>query len=567
MTARIRVLEKSVAERIAAGEVVDRPASVVKELIENSLDAGATRITIDVEGAGSTLIRVSDNGAGIHPDDLPLAVERFATSKVRTADDLLAVNTLGFRGEALPSIAAVSHIEIASAVEDGVGRRLQTTGGQTPSLDRVGIPAGTTVSVRQLFFNTPARRKFLKSASREFALIADVVTRAALAHPAVAFRLVHEGKDVLRYAEGTLADRVAGVLGAEASGKTVALRHESPGVNLTGWVGRPELARAGRRQQYVYVNRRPVSNRVVTAAVEQAYRQLVPEGRFPLFILFVDLPHHRVDINIHPRKMEVRFDDDHRVFASVERVTREALLQAGLVRSIAAVPLLDTVPGAWPRVEGFTLDTESVTAVREERAVPVDGTGPLPAMRLLGQISGTYLLAQSSDGLIIIDQHAAHERVLYERLLRLRAGGASAGQVLVAPLAVELDAWQVPLLEKHRVELEQVGFAVEEFGERTVLLRAVPQIASRSPAALLTDMLAELAEDGVTSGSTTLLERLTISTACHSAIRAGDPLTMDQMVALVQDLAKTEDPYTCFHGRPTLIQVPRSSIERWFLRR
>ncbi|MGH2349223.1 MAG: DNA mismatch repair endonuclease MutL, partial [bacterium] len=383
---RIRVLDKAVAERIAAGEVVDRPASVVKELIENSLDAGATRVSIEIEGGGIALIRVGDDGTGIHPDDLPLAVERFATSKVTTAEDLLAIRTLGFRGEALPSIAAVSHLEIVSAVGDGSGRRLRVSGGDTPAVDSVGARAGTTVTVRQLFYNTPARRKFLKSPSREFALITEVVNRAALANPAVAFRLAHEGKDVLRYAAGSLDDRVAAVLGGETFAGMVAFRHESAGVNLTGWVGRPELARAGRRQQYLYVNRRPVTNRVMASAVEQAYQQLLPGGRFPLFVLFADFPLDRLDVNIHPRKMEVRFDDDHRVFGVVARAIRGALLEAQLVRTIEHADVLH--PTEATMGQGLSLEGDGVVGVREDLPAPVDGTGTLPPMRLLGQVYG-----------------------------------------------------------------------------------------------------------------------------------------------------------------------------------
>jgi DNA mismatch repair protein MutL len=563
-TGRIHVLDKAVAERIAAGEVVDRPASVVKELIENSLDAGASRINVEIEGGGIELIRVGDDGTGIHPDDVPLAVERFATSKVATAEDLLAIRTLGFRGEALPSIAAVSHLEIVTAAGTEPGRRLRMSGGASPAVESVGAPAGTTVTVRQLFFNTPARRKFLKSPSREFALITEVVNRVALANPAVAFRLAHEGKDILRYAAGTLEDRVAAVLGGETFAGMIAFQHASAAANLTGWVGRPELARAGRRQQYLYVNRRPVANRVMAGAVEQAYQQLLPAGRFPLVVLFADFPVDRLDINIHPRKMEVRFDDDHRVFGVVTRATRAALLDAQLVRSIDHAIVHYPMEGSIGR--GLSLGGDGV-GVREDLPAAVDETGPLPAMRLLGQVYGTYLLAQSADGLLVIDQHAAHERVLYERLLSQRAAGAATGQILVTPIPVELDAWQIPLLRAHREALELLGYTYEEFGERTLLLRMVPQIASRAPAAVLKDLLTELAETDQTQTTGTLVERLTIGTACHSAIRAGDVLTMEQMVALVQDLGKTDDPYTCFHGRPTLVSVPLTQLDRWFLRR
>jgi DNA mismatch repair protein MutL len=559
---RIRVLDRTVAERIAAGEVVERPASVVKELLENSLDAGAARIEVEIETAGSALIRVSDNGSGIHPEDLALAVERFATSKVRTADDLQAIRTLGFRGEALPSIAAVSHFEIVSALQDGAGHRLKIAGGKPAARDSLGAPVGTTVTVRQLFFNTPARRKFLKSAGREFALIADTVNRAAMANPAVAFRLVHDGKDVLTYAAGTLADRIAAVVGADTFAALIPFEHHAAGATITGWLGRPEVARAGRRHQYLYVNQRPVNSRIIAGAVEQAYRQLLPDERFPLFVIFVELTPDRVDINIHPRKLDVRFDDDQRVFGVVARTARDALLQAHLIRAV------DRSAVEYPSgtTTGLALDADGV-AVREDAGVAVDGTGPFPAMRLLGQVYRTYVLAQSAEGLIVIDQHAAHERILYERLLKQRAAGGTVGQILVTPIPVELDPWQIALLTSHRDEIEQLGFAFDEFGDRTLLLRAAPQIAARSPAVLLKDLLTELAETDQTQAATSLLERLTIGTACHSAIRAGDALTTEQMVALIHDLSTADDPYTCFHGRPTLVSVPLTQLDRWFLRR
>lgn len=560
---RIHVLPQIVADRIAAGEVVERPAAVVKELVENALDARATQIVVEIEGAGSTLIRVSDNGTGIHPEDLRLAVQRFATSKIADSADLVAIASLGFRGEALPSIAAVSQLEITSATTGAPSaRRIRVNGGEVEAEHDTGGPEGTVVSVRHLFFNTPARRKFLKSPAREFALVVDAVNRLAFARPAVAFRLAHEGEEVLRYPAGGEADRAAAVLGEPVITRSIPIQQRAGDVRLRGWLGKPDLARPTRRQQFVFVNGRPVHSRLIGGAVEQAYQQIVPAGRFPVYALLVDLPPHRVDVNVHPRKLEVRFDDDHQIFGAIAHGVREALRTSQLIRAIepVAIPL-----GGMPA----ELDLGGVAVSAGGVAEPVvAAAGRLPAMRLLGQLHRTYLLAQGDGGLIVIDQHAAHERVLYERLLRTRRAGLSTGQGLVTPQPITLGPEEWAALEAHRGALLALGFELEPFGERTVLIRGIPQIAaSGSAAQLLRDLLAEAVEGHRLAASRDLLERLTITTACRTAIRAGDPLTAEQMVHLLRDLAATEDPFTCFHGRPTMVTLTLEQVDRWFLRR
>ncbi len=564
---RIRILDHAVADRIAAGEVVERPASVVKELVENSLDAAATQVVIEIAGAGIDLVRVADNGTGIDPDDLPLAVQRFATSKITSADDLREIQSFGFRGEALPSIAAVSLLEIASAVPGrDAGRMLRLEGGVMVRDESTGMASGTVVTVRQLFFNTPARRKFLKSAAREFALIVDTVNRLALAHPQVSFRLVHEDADVARYTAGREEDRVAAVLGDESYGHLIAFSEEAGGLRVGGWLGRPELAKGSRRQQYLFVNRRPVHSRMLGSAVEQAYQQLLPGGKFPAYVVFLDTPPTRVDVNVHPRKLEVRFDDDHGVFQAAMRAARAGLRGATLIRTVNGSPVeASAPPGAAP---GTLAIGEMLPALDAVLPVEVPATGRLPAVRVLGQLHRTYLLAESAEGLIVIDQHAAHERVLYERLLKMRARGVANGQLQAVPTSVSLSADMFEVFTAHHHLLTQLGFSLEPFGERTVLVRAVPQVAAQTPPQrLLSELLAELAEGERTTSAQALLERLTIMTACHTAIRAGDSLDRDHMAALVRDLAQTDDPFTCFHGRPTLVRLPLPQVERWFLRK
>lgn len=560
---RIRVLDQAVAERIAAGEVVERPASVVKELIENSLDATAREIVIEVAAAGAELIRVSDDGTGITADDLPLAVQRFATSKIETSDDLHAIRTFGFRGEALPSIAAVSHLEITSTVSGAQsGRRLRLAGGIVIGDESAGAPEGTTVEVRELFFNTPARRKFLKSSAREFSLIVDMINRLALVHPEVAFRLIQGANEIVRYPPGTAEDRLAFVLGAEAYERLIRVQDRTEDVAITGWLGRPELARSTRTHQYVFVNRRSVHSRVIAGAIEQAYQQLLPGDHFPLFVVMLELPPRRVDVNIHPRKLEVRFDDEHRVFGMVLKAAKAALRTAQLIRPVdsSARPTTGT-PGT------LGLDTMSAAATVLP-AVEVAAVGRLPAMRLLGQLHATYLVAQSDGGLILIDQHAAHERILYERLLRLRKQPVAYQQGLVTPVSCELTTEEATILAAYTSALDEVGFIVEPFGDRTVLIRAVPPTGLKTaPARLLRNLLAELVDNERGRAAQSVLERLTIATACHTAIKAGDALSGEQIAALLRDLAATEDPFTCFHGRPTMVTVPLAQLERWFYRK
>ncbi len=561
---RIRVLDQSVADRIAAGEVVERPASVVKELVENSLDAGARTITVEVLGAGSGLIRVSDDGAGMNPEDAALAVRRFATSKIAVAEDLERIVTYGFRGEALPSIAAVSRLWLVTrpaAAE--AGTQVEIEGGGPPRIGAAGTAPGTVVSVESLFFNTPARRKFLKSPAREFALMAETVQRLALAAPAVTVRLRHEGRETFAYPAADPEERLAQVLGRDLAATMVPLRGESRGLTLSGWTVRPEGARPGRPTEYLFVNRRPTQSRLLFRAALAGYAELLPVGLAPVVVLLLEIPPDAVDVNIHPRKLEVRFGDEHRVFALVQRAVREALLQRGAVR-------------AAPELAAAVLPAHLATAIAEPglryattagaQLPPLQGEGGrrLPALRPIGQILRTYLVAEAPDGLVLIDQHAAHERILYERLLR-GAGASGAAQALTAPVPVDLSAEEVGVLDEFLPASARLGFALEPFGGSTLLVRAVPAALSRqAPDRLLHRALGALLEP---RNGDDALANVAIATACHTAVRAGDPLTQAEMSALLSDLEGTEDPFTCFHGRPTMVWVSRPTLERWFLRR
>jgi DNA mismatch repair protein MutL len=558
-----------VAERIAAGEVVERPASVVKELIENSLDAGARTVTVEIEGAGLRRIRVIDDGSGIDDQDIGAAFQRFATSKIQSVDDLETIASYGFRGEALPSIAAVARVTLTTrTVEAGAATRAVVHGGVPGSPTVHGAPAGTAVDVESLFFNTPARLKFLKSPAREQALVAQVVQHAAMAHPEVEFRFFVDGRETARWPAATAAGRIAELLGAGPLDELIVVGGAVPQGRATGWLARPERARPNRLGQHVFVNRRPIQSALVRRAVEQGYAQLLPGGRFPVFALFLEVDAASVDVNIHPRKLEVRFRREGDLFGAVASLARRSLLASPLVRRIAAAA---PAPGESAlRVLGLgTADAGTSMQppfdLRETATTYASEPGrPLPRLRPVGQILGTYIVAEGPAGLYLVDQHAAHERVLYERLLEARRRGGVAQQMLVVPVTVELTPADAARVAGHRDHLAALGFDLEAFGARTLLIRAVPvQAAGAAPDALVRRAIAALGEEGDRDDA---IERLTIATACHTAIRAGDRLDGDAIAALLADLASTEDPFTCFHGRPTVIAVGRDELERWFLR-
>lgn len=563
----IHVLERSVAERIAAGEVIERPASVVKELVENSLDAGARAITVETEGAGLRLIRVTDDGEGIPADQVGLAFERFATSKIARVEDLERVTSYGFRGEALPSIAAVARVTLTTRTQDAISAvRVVVAGGVPQASGAHGAPPGTTVEVSALFYNTPARLKFLRSPAREQALLAEALQRAAMAHPEVAFRLVADGREAGWWPRTEPVQRVAELLGAGAAQDLIPVRGAVPAGAFHGWLGRPEHGRPNRTGAHLFVNRRPVQSALLRRAAEQGYAQLMPVGRFPACALFVEVDPAALDVNVHPRKMEVRFREESRLFGAVAHGVREALLSSPLIRQAGAGSAGPAVPGVPARGELLTL-LHGVGEAAAREAGPAYGSAVprrLPVLRPIGQLLNTYILAEGPDGLYMIDQHAAHERVLYERLIAARRRGSQVSQGLAVPLTVELAPSQMAMLIGHGDHFAQMGFEVESFGAGTAILRAVPATVPGVPGAdLLLRAIGSLQEVGEGEDP---LERITIATACHTAIRAGDRLSPESVSALLADLNAAEDPFTCFHGRPTIIALSREQIERWFLR-
>jgi DNA mismatch repair protein MutL len=585
----IRILPEALTNRIAAGEVVERPASVVKELVENALDAGARRILIDVEQGGFGLIRVADDGCGMGPDDARLAIERHATSKVASDEDLFRIATLGFRGEALPSIASVSRFTLLTRdAGSAAGVEVTVAGGRLERIAERGAPVGTMVTVAELFFNTPARRKFLKSAATEMAHISDAVAAIALGRPQVHFRLAHNGKAARNWpAAADPFERVVDVLGGALRPELHPVRCAAEGVAVSGWIASPRVSRRTSGAIHLYVNGRPVRDRMVQNALFTAYAERLVKGQFPIAVLFVELPCDQVDVNVHPAKAEVRFARPEAVHAAVRRAAAQTLYDidrpdwrpAAGSPAPGAFPRVAEAPAAWRpppgRGEAFgggrlqaALPLPRVRFGGEPAALPgappARGAGPgFSGLRLIGQLHATYIVCEDADGLLMIDQHAAHERVIYEQLSR---GGAGAVQPLLVPETVELGAREARAIAEMLPRLAEMGIEVEPFGGNTVVVKALPALLAARPAAELITAIAEAALAGGEPAPGEAVDRLRRVAACHGAIRAGQALAFAEMQALLGQLDACENGAHCPHGRPTFLRYDLAAIERGFRR-
>jgi len=589
----IRILDPQVAARIAAGEVIERPASVVKELLDNAIDAGATRISVEVRGGGLDLIRVMDNGCGIPAEEVPLAFARHATSKITTVDDLLHVQTLGFRGEALPSIAAAAQVTMVTCPPDAhAGTLIRLVHGQMVEQRPQGAPAGTTVTVEHLFAELPARRKFLKAPATEASHISHVVSQYALAYPGITFILIVDGRLLLHSpGNGDLFDAIIKVFGLDTARAMIAVgANASSGAAVQspavwGYVSQPAITRSHRGYLSFFVNRRWVHNRLLVFAVEEAYHTLLPSGRHPIAVLHVRISPDEVDVNVHPAKSEVRFVREREVFSVVQRAVRAALVASAGIPTIqtAAAPGPVVAPARWtspPPAPSHAIIQASHGHGEEgpspwpSQPPPQPSATKLPPLRILGQLAQTYIIAEAPEGMVLIDQHTAHERVIYERLMAERAHRTATGdvipsitpQLLLDPILLELTPRQQAALDAHREHLERLGFRLEPFGERAVLIRSLPPIVRPAQAAqTIGAVLDEIGEGG--NALADVEERLIVSVTCHSAVRAGQTLTLDEMRELVEQLEKTSLPRTCPHGRPTLIFMSQAQLEKEFGRR
>lgn len=657
---RIRVLSDQVANQIAAGEVVERPSSVVKELLENALDAGATRIRVDVEAGGRKLIRIEDNGMGMVRDDAMLAFERHATSKLRTSDDLLEIATLGFRGEALPSIASVARVELETrAVEDEVGTRIEIAGGNMLHVDDVGRPQGTTIAVRDLFFNTPARKKFLKSESTELSHVAALVTHYALAHPEKHFEL-HTATHALLVAPAVrdAGERLFQIFGGDTFREMIPTAAEmdferagipepppwkrgedyeapEPGfLRVRGFVSKPELQKLNRNSIYVFVNGRQVRDKVMLHAMSEAYRNLIPPTSFPVVLLFVEMPPREVDVNVHPAKTEVRFRQSAFVHDFVRDTVRNAVMKAkpainfatalnaapraseSLLLDVGAmavgnVPWSDALPSdeeqkaieeerrqsesissedvasfsltekalpAQPAKLDFTeqhvspaaagLSAEEVAAeMRAEGEDAPQTLNALASLKPVGQLKDSFILATNEEGLWIIDQHVAHERVLFEKHVKSRKAELVQRQRLLMPLLIDLLPEQMAAFARMADELERNGFEAEPFGPRTLAVKAAPVgLEGKQLELTLGELLQADEREHQAENTEARRMRVAASIACHAAIKVNMPLTHEKMEWLLQELGKTENPMSCPHGRPIALRYSHKDIQRAFQR-
>jgi DNA mismatch repair protein MutL len=569
----IQILASEVASKIAAGEVVERPAAAVKELLDNALDAGATQIAIEVQGGGVRLIRVVDNGIGIPPEEVDLAFERFATSKVSTTDDLESISSLGFRGEALPSIAAVSEVTMVTRSQDELGGVfLNIKDGAIMQKAKRGCPTGTTITVRSLFRSFPARLKFLKSTATENGHIGQLVTQYSLAYPEVRFILVVDGRTTFRSSgSGSLREVLGVVYGADTAKSMLPVMPGDESEDLlrpvaTGFVSPPSLTRATRGYMSFFVNRRWVQSRMLTYALEEGYHGLLMTGRHPIAVINVDMPAQEVDVNVHPAKSEVKFRHEREVFGAVQKAVRDTLLAQAPMPTLGTLQRTSTAPA--PAIEPLFIPESGA----DEAAVPPPTmpetsepvTTSLPILRVVGQIANTYIIAEGPDGIYLIDQHAAHERVLFERIREQRQRKAVEIQGMLQPVPVELTVRQQELLEMEAEALADYGFNIEHFGERTYLLRSVPAVLQgRNVPQSLTELLDFLGEGAKSDWG----EGIAVSLACHSAVLAGQVLSQEEMIDLVRQLENASQSRTCPHGRPTMIHLSAAQLEKGFGRR
>lgn len=602
--ARINVLDKDTFNKIAAGEVVERPSSVVKELVENSIDAGSKEIHVEIAGGGEELIRVLDKGEGIDPDDMLKAFMPHATSKIICSDDLFRISTMGFRGEALSSISSVSKVLMRSKTEGSDGREVYIEGGDLKYEKYSPMDKGTLIEVRDLFFNVPARKKFLKTRSKEAGTIGEILSKIAIAHPEISFSLVSDGKQLLRtYGTGDQKDVIRQVYTKKTQENTFHFDEEYESLRITGYVGNEEISRGNRSQQSIFVNRRLVQSRTITVAAENAFKSFATVSRFPFFIINIDILPEIIDVNIHPQKAEIKFEDDRHIFKvvfdTIHKTMSEGLKRTFDVEPETAVqvheqlaadvdikPVYINMPvdvtarsfpdgdrRRWTADEASTKEyepNESRETKVAEPAVPVTLTDErearFPMPRVIGQFRNTYIIAEIHDEMYVFDQHAAHEKINFEKYMRDLNAGSVASQPLLVPAILELSLEDYNLMNENRSLLSEAGFMVEDFGDRAISVREVPYFLGEvSDMSYLTDILDNIRNLG--KGTKEEIRRMRIATAaCKASVKAYEPLTHREMEYLIDELRHIDEPFTCPHGRPTMIKYTEKDFEKAFRR-
>lgn len=582
MPKKIQILPEHISQTIAAGEVVERPASIVKELMENAMDAGASEITVELTSGGLQLIRVFDNGEGIDPEEVPVALQRYATSKIRKAEDLYAIDTLGFRGEALPSIAAVSQMTIKTRVPHSLsGVRMLCEGGEIKSFSEVGCPVGTEVEAKNIFFNIPVKRKFLKSIQTELRYSLNHFLRLSLSRPSISFKFIHDGRILCEHpkTESSIV-RIEAILGREIYHHLQPVGFEDGEIRITGFASLPSFSKGNADGIYLYVNRRFIRDRMIYKAVLGAYRHIIPAGKFPVVILFLTLPPSAIDVNVHPTKAEVKFKEPERVFRTVQGAFS---FLHGLTSSLTAESYEDQREGMVPP-KGAPLFPRSIPSSSVDFSSMREGRGPLPmvrdmrdpewnverqtGLRILGQVQGTYIICEGEKGLILIDQHAAHERLLFEKYKKEYETGSISSERLLIPIAMELSTEESFILMSHLEAFQSMGFEMDPIGERVYAIRSTPSlIDQRDPQERVREILDELSFMKREGRGAEAIHTILVTLACHAAVRGNFGLRREEMEELVGTLSPFNLSITCPHGRPIFFVIPLEELAKKFKRK
>jgi DNA mismatch repair protein MutL len=583
MPKRIQVLSEEVAQSIAAGEVIERPASVVKELIENSIDAGSSEIVVELKLGGLQLIRIYDNGEGINPEDVPIALQRYATSKIKKAEDLYAIHTMGFRGEALPSVASISKMTIKTRVPGNQsGMKLVCEGGEIKSISEVGCPEGTEIEVQNIFYNVPVKRKFLKSIPSELRSCLNHFLRLSLSHPSITFKFIHDGRMLQEHlkTESSLV-RIEAILGREVVEQLQRFEFDDGEIKLSGFASLPSIAKGNSEGIYLFVNKRYVKDRMIYRAIIEAYRHVLPSGKFPMVVLLINIPAYAVDVNIHPTKAEVKFRDPEKVFRAVTETLRSLHKMKTLSTGIESTRDQEDFAfrnTSWQSSLSFRSDSiypstteglegEFALALRDEGKTDwrVESNSPF---RVLGQVQGTYIVCEGEKGIVIIDQHAAHERILFNQFKNQYEMKSIISDKFLMPIAMELSAEESIILNSHLEELQSMGFEIDPIGDRVYAIRSKPSwIDQKDPKAMVKEILDELSFLKSEGERTETIDKILITLACHSAIRANFVLRREEMEALVKILLPFNLSTTCPHGRPVFFVFNRDELAKQFKRK
>jgi DNA mismatch repair protein MutL len=577
MPRKIQILPDHISQTIAAGEVIERPASVVKELLENAIDAGSSEILVELKAGGLQLIRVVDNGEGIDSEDVPVALQRYATSKIKLLEDLYTIQTLGFRGEALPSIASVSHMTITTRVPHSLsGTKVICEGGEIKSISEVGCPIGTEVEVKNIFYNIPVKRKFLKSIRSELRYALNHFVRQSLSHPSISFKLIHEGRMVHEYLKTDFPlVRIEAILGKEIYDHLKRLEFEDGEVRISGFTSLPTISKGNGDGIYLYVNQRFVKDRMIYKAITEAYRHVIPVGKFPIVILFITIPPFALDVNVHPTKTEVKFKDPEKIYQAVSSAIQmvleegpsrleEAVGQAGKSEVLPS----ERVQSSFSFRESWEPYPSLDSGTKEEGILMVRDGGELPPIHILGQIRGTYILCEEGGNLIFIDQHAAHERILFEKYKKEYETQSMTSERLLVPILIELSVEESFILDSAEEAFQVIGFEIEPVGEKLYAIRSIPSfLGQKDPKEMVREILDELSFLNREGRGTETIHAILVTLACHSAIRGNFMLRREEMDELVENLTPLNHSTTCPHGRPIFFVFPLDDLKKQFKRK